>query len=169
METRDIAIRAAFTALVFIATAIIPPIPIAASGGYLNFGDTAVYIAALLFGSYTGAFAGGVGSALADLFLGFGAFAPVTLIVKGAEGFVVGYLGKGAGTTTRIIALALGGVVLVAGYFVFEVAMFGYPAAIGEVPFNILQFAVGAMIVITVVKTVESRLNIHTMDEKSRP
>ncbi|RZN50582.1 ECF transporter S component [archaeon] len=169
METRDIAIRAAFTALVFIATAVIPPLPIAASGGYLNFGDTAVYITALLFGSYTGAFAGGVGSALADLFLGFGAFAPVTLIVKGTEGFVVGYLGKSAGTTTRIIALALGGVVLVAGYFVFEVAMFGYPAAIGEVPFNMLQFAVGAMIAIAVVRTVESRLNIDTTDDGPRP
>jgi energy-coupling factor transport system substrate-specific component len=91
------------------------------------------------------------------------------LIVKGAEGFVVGYLGKRSQTTTRIIALAFGGVVLVVGYFVFELAMFGYPAAIGEVPFNILQFAVGATIALAVVKTVESRLGMRTMDDDDEP
>nr|HOP09611.1 ECF transporter S component [Candidatus Methanofastidiosa archaeon] len=85
MQSRDIAIRASFTALVFIATAIIPPIPIAATGGYFNFGETAIYITAFLFGGITAGFAGGVGSALADLYLGFGSFAPITFVVKGVE------------------------------------------------------------------------------------
>jgi uncharacterized membrane protein len=52
-----------------------------------------VYTAALLMGPYVGAFAGGVGSALSDVSLGYGAtFAPGTLVIKGIEGFIVGYL-----------------------------------------------------------------------------
>ncbi len=51
-----------------------------------------VYTTALLFGPLVGAFAGGVGSSLADLFLGYPHYAPATLIIKAGEGAVVGIL-----------------------------------------------------------------------------
>lgn len=53
-----------------------------------------VYITALLFGPLVGAFAGGVGSTLADIFLGYPYYAPATLIVKACEGAVVGVLAQ---------------------------------------------------------------------------
>jgi uncharacterized membrane protein len=62
--------------------------------GYFNIGETMVYTAALLFGPVVGAFAGGVGSMFADLFLGYYYYAPATLIVKALEGLIVGFLSQ---------------------------------------------------------------------------
>ena len=75
-----------FAALVFVVTSQIPPIPIPATSGYFNIGETTIYIAALIFGSSVGAMAGGIGSSLSDAFLGYGLFAPGTLLIKGGEG-----------------------------------------------------------------------------------
>ncbi|MCR6668905.1 MAG: ECF transporter S component [archaeon YNP-WB-040] len=58
--------------------------------GYFNFGEIGVYISAILFGPVVGAFAGGLGSAMADVLLGYFWYAPGTLIIKGLEGFAVG-------------------------------------------------------------------------------
>lgn len=82
---------AVFTALVFAATSIIA-VETPATKGFFNFGETMVYTAALLGGPLVGAVAGGVGSALADLYLGYGHYAPGTLVIKGLEGFIVGYI-----------------------------------------------------------------------------
>jgi uncharacterized membrane protein len=62
--------------------------------GFFNIGDTAIFIVAVLLGPIVGAFAGGVGAALADLFLGFWYYAPATLVIKACEGVVVGILGN---------------------------------------------------------------------------
>lgn len=53
-----------------------------------------VFTTALLLGPSIGAFAGGVGSALADIFLGYWYYAPATLIIKACEGGVVGLLAR---------------------------------------------------------------------------
>ncbi len=53
-----------------------------------------VYITALLFGSFIGAFAGGVGSMAADLLLGYPQYAPATLVIKALEGGIVGLLSR---------------------------------------------------------------------------
>ncbi len=88
---RSLALIVTFTGLVFLSTSIFY-LNIASSTGFFNIGEAFVYIAALIGGPVTGAIAGGVGAALADLALGFGIYAPATLILKAAEGFVVGYL-----------------------------------------------------------------------------
>lgn len=51
-----------------------------------------VFLSAILFGPFVGAFAGGVGSALADLLLGYPHYAGATLLIKACEGAVVGTL-----------------------------------------------------------------------------
>ena len=45
-------------------------------------------------GPVVGAFAGGVGSMIADIALGYTHYAPATLVIKGVEGFIVGYLSR---------------------------------------------------------------------------
>jgi len=65
-----------------------------ATRGFFNVGETMIYVAALLFGPVIGSFAGGVGSALADLLLNYWYYAPATLVIKATEGAVVGYLGQ---------------------------------------------------------------------------
>jgi len=80
-----------FTAFVFAATFSFAATT--STGGYFDVGEIMVYITALVMGPYVGAFAGGVGSMLSDALLA-PQFAPGTLVIKGAEGFIVGYLAQ---------------------------------------------------------------------------
>jgi uncharacterized membrane protein len=92
MKSRTVASTAVFTAFVAAATSVFS-VYIPATTGYFNVGEIMVYTSALLMGPYVGAFAGGVGSMISDLSLGYPYFAPGTLVIKGLEGFIVGYLG----------------------------------------------------------------------------
>ncbi|MEM2588686.1 MAG: ECF transporter S component [Candidatus Bathyarchaeia archaeon] len=91
--TKQSSITAVFTALVCIATASFT-VYVPSTKGYFNIGETMVYMAAILFGPFVGAFSGGVGSMFADLLLGYYYYAPATLIIKAVEGFVTGFLSK---------------------------------------------------------------------------
>ena len=85
------ALTAVFTAFVFVTTwAFTIGIP-TTNGGYFDVGEIMVYIVAILEGPYVGAVAGGVGSMLSDAAVS-PAYAPGTLVIKAAEGFIVGYL-----------------------------------------------------------------------------
>ena len=90
-SVRSLAIMGLFTAIVCVVTMSFS-VYVPATRGFFNIGDSMVFLSALLFGSLIGAFAGGVGSALADLLLGYSYYAPATLIIKGFEGFIVGWL-----------------------------------------------------------------------------
>jgi len=117
VERRIVAGAAVFTAFVAAATMAISAY-IAATGGYFNVGEVMVYTAALLMGPYVGAFAGGVGSMISDLALGYPQFAPGTLVIKATEGFIVGYLGSralGSFTRARWISISIILGLLVAG------------------------------------------------------
>ncbi|MBM1154807.1 ECF transporter S component [archaeon] len=78
-----------FTVLVFVATvSIVVATP--ATRGFFNLGETMVYTAALFtLNPLIATVAGGLGSALADLYLGYGHYAPGTLVIKGVEGLLV--------------------------------------------------------------------------------
>jgi uncharacterized membrane protein len=95
MRSRTVATTAVFTAFVAAATSVFS-VYIPATQGYFNVGEIMIYTSALLMGPYVGAFAGGVGSMLSDLSLGYPYYAPGTLVIKGLEGFIVGYLGTRA-------------------------------------------------------------------------
>jgi len=157
-----LALTSVFTALVFVITSQIPPIPIPATGGYFNVGETTIYIAALLFGPFVGALSGGIGAALSDIYLGFAPFAPGTLAIKGIEGAIVGYLNIKLkkhikNTTTRAtIAITIGGLEMVAGYFLYEQFVIGLPLgyALTEIPINLGQMLIGLIIAIPIMHAV---------------
>ena len=114
MDSRTIATTAVFTAFVAAATSVFT-VSIPSTSGYFNVGEIMVYTCALLMGPYVGAFAGGVGSMLSDISLGYPQYAPGTLLIKGLEGFIVGYLGtRTFPMVTRLqwraIAIAFGSV-----------------------------------------------------------
>ena len=90
-DIRLVVSTAIFTAVVFVFTVIVA-ISIPATRGFWNVGEAGVYIAALIGGPIVGAIAGGVGSALADIVLGYAIYAPGTLVIKGCEGLITGYL-----------------------------------------------------------------------------
>jgi uncharacterized membrane protein len=81
-----------FAAMVCVVTlAFTLSVPV--TGGYFNLGETVIYVAALVFGPFVGAIAGGVGAAIADVIVA-PPFALGTLVIKSIEGALVGFLGK---------------------------------------------------------------------------
>lgn len=151
-DPKNIGIVAIFSALAFVATRFIQ-IPILQTGGYLNFGEAIIYIAAILFGPFVGGLVGAIGPALADLTSPYAAFAPFTFIIKGIEGYVVGKISySNQKTTNKIIGIFVGGSIMVIGYYIVEILVFLIPppVALVEVPFNVLQFVVGGIIAIVI-------------------
>lgn len=114
---------AMFAALVCVGTVLIViPTPF---GGYVNFGDCFILIAAWTLGPYYGFAAGGIGSMLADLFTGYALYAPATFIIKGLIGLVAGLImlafkkknHRFLGYVTGAVA---GELLMAVGYFLFE-------------------------------------------------
>jgi uncharacterized membrane protein len=158
--TTRLAVAAVFAALVYVATSALV-IPIPATKGYFNLGETVIYTAALLFGSLVGAFSGGLGAAIADTLAGYTYFAPGTFIIKAFEGTVVGFLNTKLSQHTKanvaaILSTIIGGVEMVTGYFLYEWLVLGYtvPIAAAEIPFNVVQMTVGLVIAVPITQIV---------------
>jgi uncharacterized membrane protein len=153
-NTRMTAYAGLFCALVVVATMIFK-IPIPATSGYFNLGDTIIFIAAALLGPVFGMVVGGVGSAVADVLGGFAQFAPWTLVVKGIEGLIAGFLvsalridlNTGRGRTLAFLCFVIAAAWMVAGYFGAEYVIFGFDWAppLLEFPFNLAQGGISAV------------------------
>jgi len=156
-----IGIFGAFTCVVTIVIAF----PIPATNGFINIGDAVVMITGLLFGPIIGGIAGGIGSSLADLFLGYAIYAPATLVIKGLEGFFVGLIAnpkKNYKWNYRdYIAVIVGGFIMIIGYFLYELMIYGLPSALYEFILNsIIQFGLGSILALTFIFA--ARRNIKT-------
>ena len=143
-ESKWAALAGLGAALVAAATYVVQ-VPVPATRGYINLGDTLVIAWALAMGPSIGGFAGGVGSALADLIGGYPHWVPFTLVIKGIEGTIAGISGR-RGRWIELLgaALAVGDMVL--GYFVVETMLYGFGAALAELPGNLLQAASGLLV-----------------------
>jgi uncharacterized membrane protein len=162
LSTRQLAAIAIMGALTTVVTMF--AIPFAPTGGYFNLGDAVVVTTGLIFGPIVGAIAGGVGSSLSDVLLGYGVFAPYTLIIKGFEGFFVGFIAGKVENPSKlrlIVAWIVGGTTVVAGYWLAEAYAlgFGVPAASAEIIINLPQAVISA-IGIPVSLAVKNRLRI---------
>lgn len=155
-----LALAGVFAALVCVATLTLV-VSIPATTGYFNLGETVIYTAALLFGALVGGIAGGAGAAVADM-LGFPQFALGTLIIKGVEGAIVGLLNRkirertGNFILSAGLSVVIGGLEMVAGYFIYEQLVLGYPLAVVlvEVLPNILQMLVGLAVALPIMHAV---------------
>jgi uncharacterized membrane protein len=159
----SISIIGIFSTLICILTIIIS-VPIPATQGYINIGDAGVMFTALLFGPIIGGIAGGVGSSLADIILGYTIYAPATLIIKGLEGFIVGLIANPKRQISRInsrdiISVIAGGSFMVYGYFLYEIFIWGVIGAVYELFFNgVIQFGLGAIISILLILAIRKIL-----------
>ncbi|QOJ78760.1 ECF transporter S component [Infirmifilum lucidum] len=143
-------------ALTAVATMIVQ-IPVPETRGYINLGDTMVMLSGVLFGPLVGAVAGGVGSALADVLSGYSWWAPFTLVIKGLEGFVVGLIAQKGGRLRTLAGCALGGAIMVLGYFAVEYVLYG-AGAFAELPGNVFQALAGIAVASTVGPAVKRAL-----------
>lgn len=127
-----------FSVIVTVTTMFIRlPLP---STGYFNFGDVAVVFAGLMLGRWGGLIAGGVGSAAADILLGYAVFSPLTLLAKGTEGLLSGFA-KGKKGFVYWVLPALGTLSMVAIYFIGECFMpqIKFAGAVAELIPNLIQ------------------------------
>lgn len=156
-----VALFAAFTCIL----TFLVPFTIPTTGGYINLGDIGVMISGLLFGPIIGGFAGGIGSAFTDLFLA-PVYAIPTLIIKGLEGFIVGLIANPRKFYKKynfrdVLAVIIGGFIMVFGYFLAEIILYGFPSALFELFFNgAIQFGLGALV--ASIFTIFARKNIIT-------
>jgi len=166
VATKRMTLSVVLAAVVAVCTMLVR-IPIPATTGYLNFGDIMIFVSGLLFGGMVGGFAGGVGSAIADI-LGFPAYAPYTLVIKGLEGLLAGFISDGKSLSRDVTGWALGAVAMVLGYFLVEayVMGFGVGAALLEVPANLLQVVSGAVIGIPLTRLLRKRVQLPYLTRK---
>lgn len=155
MKAQTIAVIAVCIALVAVLVAVVP-IPIPATGGFTHPGAVAEMFVAIAFGPVVGMVAAGIGAAIADLVLGYGSFAPLTLIAHGALGFLTGWLGWKKGWGGMLAGWIVGGLALVLVYFVGEATVYGFgtAGAGAEVPINLFQVGLGILgvLLFTLVK-----------------
>jgi uncharacterized membrane protein len=145
-------------ALVAVATLFVQ-IPNPATRGYINFGDIMIFVSALTFGPIVGGLAGSIGSSVADVVSGYGYFAPFTFVIKGAEGAIAGLISNRISVKRDVLAVIFAGSEMITGYFVAEFfpLQLGW-AALTEVPGNISQIVVGAIVGIPITLVMRKRL-----------
>ena len=150
-KIKKLTLTGLLTALVTVSTMAIR-IPVATTGGYIHPGDALVLLSGFLLGPLYGAFAAGVGSALADLLAGYFIYVPVTFVIKGLTASVSALL-FALFTQKRFFFrrghLLISGLIaegwMVFGYFLFESILY-HPATAFAAAFpNILQGLVGVV------------------------
>ena len=138
----------ALTALVTLAVRIPTP-----TGGHVNLGDSVIFLSAIIFGSLRGAVIGGVGSAIADLIGGHYFFVPGTLIIKAAEGYITGFMShllkEKNPILGRTISVLTGGLVMVIGYFIYEVIFLNLAVALSVIIPNTIQALACAVLAVS--------------------
>lgn len=158
--SRTISSLAITTTLVCAATMLFT-VYVPATRGFFNMGETMVYLSAILFGPFIGAFSGGIGSMLADLLLGYYYYAPATLIIKASEGFIVGILynhnpklsKRGWGIASSLLGLLVGVILAFVGlaYYSGDIELtLGYASLTLHIP-RAFWLVLGVVIAILIV------------------
>ena len=150
---KELTISGLMAALVLVGTMLIQvPTP---TKGYIHIGDSMVYLSGVLLGPIAGSIAAALGSMLADLFSGYGIYAPATFVIKGLDAMVVGYIynrvvSGDAGTLKKIVTFGisalLGGTIMVVGYLVYESVLYGFTTAALGIVGNITQAVGGGIL-----------------------
>ena len=160
MKTKALVLSAMFVSLIMVATAFISiPIPF----GYVHLGDAFIILACFFLKPKWSIPVSAIGSALADLLLGYYLYIPATLIIKACFATCFALFIHNKPTLVRnIIALLIGTLVIAFGYFIYESVLYGVVASIVNLPFNALQGAccgvVGGVLVqaLSKVKAIET-------------
>lgn len=160
-NTKDLVLTSLAIGLVFIATLFGFELPALNQGGYTHLGTGMIFTLAILLGSKKGAISGAIGAGLCDLATGYAIWAPTTIITRGIVGYIVGRIAHKDGkqevsNIINIISMILGGIVLLAGYYIGEAVTFGnWIAPINSVVPNIIQVVIGIPLTLLLVSAIK--------------
>ena len=145
--TRLLVLCGLFAALITVGTLI--SIPVAGGHGFINLGDAVIHAAAFVIGGWHCAAVAAVGSAIADLILGYGIYVPASIIIKGLTAFVCSFLLKKL--RFKPLACLIAGAIVPIGYLAFELLLSAFGAfephvAFFDLTWNVIQYAVGAAV-----------------------
>lgn len=140
-----IAFTSVMVAIVVVFTLVVR---IPTFGGYLNLSDVAIVFASFAFGPLSGFIAGGVGTGLADLIAGYPQYIPISFVVHGLEGLVLGYMAKVIVKkeikAMYVLAFIWTVVIVALGYYLLEaIFLYDFVAALKGILMNMLQAGVG--------------------------
>lgn len=161
VNVTDIAITGVCIALTLVATAFINiRLPIAANGGLVHLGNVPLFLAAIIYGKKTGAFAGAFGMGLFDLLSGWTLWAPFTFVIVGLMGYTVGKITENrVGLRWNVLAIAAACVIKVVGYYIAEGIIYSnWVAPALSIPGNLVQVGVAAVIVLPAVEVVRKAI-----------
>lgn len=163
-KIRQIAYSAIMAAMVCAATMVIRiPSP---TGGYINPGDGLVLLCGWLLGPWYGGAAAGIGSMLADLMMGYAAYAPGSLLIKGVEALAAGLLFRAMNRSfqAQLFSGLMGGAIMTAGYFGYTALLLGRGlGAAVSVPGNLVQAAMGIVLSILIYHALRHTLKDSRM------
>ncbi len=138
MNIKKLVSAGLFAALICVVTLLIAiPLP---TGGFANLGDVFVILAGGLLGPI-GAVSAGLGASLADLFLGYGIYAPATFVIKAGMALIVCGMAKPIAKHPALfwVSALLAELWMVLGYFLFELCLYAPVAAAANLPGNGMQ------------------------------
>lgn len=163
-KTHLLAFSGLMAAVICVATAFIKfPTPI----GYIHIGDGFIFLAVALLGYY-GIASAAVGSALADILAGYFIYAPGTFIIKGLMAFIAFKYIKDNYTIGRCtLGYILAEILMVMGYFLYEIPIYGIKAASASMFFNDVQGIIGIILGVVAVLTVKNRLQANQKHRKN--
>lgn len=147
MKTKKLVLCALYSALTFIATMVIQ-IKLSANG-FVNLGDCMVITGGIFLGPIYGALSAAVGSVLADIVSGYIIYAPATLVIKSIMSIITALIYKRTkkyGFLSILICSVVSELVMISGYFLYEIPLYGIGTALSGMPGNLLQstFAIAA-------------------------
>lgn len=128
-KLKNMTITGIMAALITLMTAYICHIPMGANGAYIHFGDTLIYLAAVLLPRPYAMAAAAIGGGLADL-LTAPMWAPATVIIKML--IVLPFSSKAPRIVNprNVFATVIGYLITGVGYFVAEYILFENPAVL---------------------------------------
>lgn len=127
-KTKNLGLAAVLAALTTVMTAYVCHIPISATGGYIHFGDSLIYLAATMLPMPYAIAVGAIGGGVADLLT-----APMwvipTVVIKML--LVLPFTSKGSKIVSvrNIVATVIAFFISAVGYFLAETLVFGYELA----------------------------------------
>ncbi|MDR0935166.1 MAG: ECF transporter S component [Oscillospiraceae bacterium] len=161
----DVCVNGLLIALTLVATMFINiRLPISVNGGLIHLGNVPLVVAAIVFGKRSGAIAGAFGMGLFDLLSGWTLWAPFTFVVRGAMGFIIGFIaGRKGGKSVWLntVAVVIGCAVMVVGYYFTEAIIYGnIITPVTSVPGNLVQAASAVVIGVPLATAMRAKLKL---------